>query len=184
MVLTCASGLEFLLDLAKPPALRAGDGLRFEDGRIVAVEAAPERLLEITCADARTLARIAWHLGNRHLTAEIGAHVIHIREDHVIADMVRGLGAEARPVERVFNPEGGAYAAGVAGHHHHHHPSPSPSRPWRRHALTRSDSSGNGCRAGALARCDHGRGSTRQPRRVRAPRMAARALSPRAACCG
>jgi urease accessory protein len=121
MALTCASGLEFLLDLAKPPALRAGDGLRLEDGRIVAVEAAPERLLEITCADARALARIAWHLGNRHLTAEIGGHVIHIREDHVIADMVRGLGAEARPVERVFDPEGGAYAAGVTGHHHHHH---------------------------------------------------------------
>jgi urease accessory protein len=123
MALTCASGLEFLLDLAKPPALRAGDGLRLEDGRIVAIEAAPERLLEISCADARVLARIAWHLGNRHLTAEIGAHVIHIREDHVIADMVRGLGAEARPVERVFDPEGGAYAAGVAGHHprHHHH---------------------------------------------------------------
>ena len=121
MVLTCASGLEFLLDLAKPPALRAGDGLRLEDGRIVAVEAAPERLLEIACADARALARIAWHLGNRHLTAEIGAHVIHIREDHVIADMVRGLGAEARQVERVFNPVGGAYAAGVAGHHHHPH---------------------------------------------------------------
>ena len=121
MALTCASGLEFLLDLAKPPALREGDGLRLEDGRIVAVEAAPERLLEITCPDARTLVRIAWHLGNRHLTAEIGAHVIHIREDHVIADMVRGLGAEARLVERVFNPEGGAYAAGIAGHHHHHH---------------------------------------------------------------
>jgi urease accessory protein len=120
MALTCASGLEFLLDLGKPPTLRAGDGLRLEDGRIVAVEAAPDRLLEITCADARALARIAWHLGNRHLTAEIGSDVIHIREDHVIADMVRGLGAEARPVERVFNPEGGAYAAGVAGHHHHH----------------------------------------------------------------
>jgi urease accessory protein len=121
MALTCSGGLEFLLDLAKPPVLRAGDGLWLEDGRVVAVEAAPERLLEITCGDARALARIAWHLGNRHLTAEIGARVIHIREDHVIADMVRGLGAEARAVERVFNPEGGAYAAGAASHHHHHH---------------------------------------------------------------
>ena len=74
MALTCASGLEFLLDLAKPPALRAGDGLRLEDGRIVAVEAAPERLLEITCPDARTLARIAWHLGNRHLPVQVLCH--------------------------------------------------------------------------------------------------------------
>jgi urease accessory protein len=115
--------LEFLLDLAKPQVLRAGDGLRLDDGRIVAVEAAPEHLLEITC-DLRALARIAWHLGNRHLAAEIGAHAIHIREDHVIADMVRGLGAKVRSVERVFSPEGGAYAASgvtAASHFHHHH---------------------------------------------------------------
>jgi urease accessory protein len=107
--------------------LRTGDGLRLEDGRIVAVEAAPERLLEITCADAPQLARVAWHLGNRHLAAEIGAAAIHIRDDHVIADMVQRLGAHARAVERAFSPEGGAYGAGaVAGHghdhgHDHHH---------------------------------------------------------------
>jgi urease accessory protein len=120
--LTAAGGLSFLLDLAEAPVLRAGDGIRLEDGRIVAVEAAPERLLEIACADERALARIAWHLGNRHLAAEIGARVIHIRDDHVIADMVRGLGAEVRIVERPFNPEGGAYGHGaVHGHSHGHH---------------------------------------------------------------
>jgi urease accessory protein len=119
VALTADGGLSFLLDLAKAPALAAGDGLRLEDGRIVAVEAAPERLLEITCRDKRALARIAWHLGNRHLAAEIGERVVHIREDHVIADMVRGLGAEVRVVERPFNPEGGAYGhAAVPGHHH------------------------------------------------------------------
>ncbi len=101
--------------------LRAGDGIRLEDGRIVAVEAASERLLEITCRDGRALARIAWHLGNRHLATEIAARVIHIRDDHVIADMVRGLGAEARVVSRPFNPEGGAYGHGaVQGHSHGH----------------------------------------------------------------
>jgi urease accessory protein len=121
IALRCLGGLEFLLDLAKPRLLNAGDGVRLEDGRIVAIDAAPERLLEITCADARALARIAWHLGNRHLAAEIGAHAIHIREDHVIADMVRGLGAQARCVERVFSPEAGAYAAGAAGGHGHGH---------------------------------------------------------------
>ncbi len=102
--------------------LCAGDGIRLEDGRIVAVEAAPEHLLEIACRDERALARIAWHLGNRHLATEIGERVIHIRNDHVIADMVRGLGAEVRAVERPFNPEGGAYGHGaVHGHSHHHH---------------------------------------------------------------
>src|SRR5262245_3694018 len=120
--LTGAGGLSFLLDLAKAPVLAAGDGIRLEDGRIVVVEAAPERLLEISCGDERALARIAWHLGNRHLAAEIGARVIHIRDDHVIADMVRGLGAEVRLVQRPFNPEGGAYGHGaVHGHGHQHH---------------------------------------------------------------
>ena len=120
--LTGVGGLSFLLDLARAPMLCAGDGIRLEDGRIVAVEAAPEHLLEITCRDERALARIAWHLGNRHLGTEIGERVIHIRYDHVIADMVRGLGAEVRTVERPFNPEGGAYGHGaVHGHSHHHH---------------------------------------------------------------
>jgi urease accessory protein len=117
-------GIAFLLDLAEAPALRAGDGLRLQDGRIVAVEAAPEALLEITCGDARQLARVAWHLGNRHLATEIGEGAIHIRDDHVIAGMVQGLGARVRRVERAFNPEGGAYGHGAVeghGHHHGHH---------------------------------------------------------------
>ncbi len=114
-------GLSFLLDLDKAPVLRAGDGLRLEDGRIVAVEAAPERLMEITCADERALARIAWHLGNRHLATEIGERTIHIRADHVIADMVRGPRRRGARVERPFNPEGGAYGHGaVQGHSHGH----------------------------------------------------------------
>jgi urease accessory protein len=122
MAMMTDGGLAFLLDLAKTPSLRAGDGIRLEDGRIVAVEAAPERLLEIACTDARALARVAWHLGNRHLATEIGERALHIRADHVIADMARGLGAEVRQVDRPFNPEGGAYGHGaVQGHAHHHH---------------------------------------------------------------
>jgi urease accessory protein len=125
--LTGSAGLSFLLDLDKAPVLRAGDGLRLEDGRMVRVEAAPEKLLEIACTDERALARIAWHLGNRHLATELGDRTIYIREDHVIADMVVGLGAAVRPVERPFNPEGGAYGHGAVqghshgGHGHHHH---------------------------------------------------------------
>lgn len=122
IALTGQRGLAFLLDLAKAPVLVAGDGIRLEDGRIVAVEAAPERLLEIACKDERSLARIAWHLGNRHLATELGERTIYIREDHVIAEMVKGLGASVRTVERAFNPEGGAYGHGaVRGHGDHHH---------------------------------------------------------------
>ncbi len=122
MALTGSGGLSFLLDLTKAPVLRTGDGIRLEDGRIVRVEAAPERLLEITCADEKALARIAWHLGNRHLATEIGERIIHIRDDHVIAEMVAGLGAAVRSVDRPFNPEGGAYGHGaVHGHSHGHH---------------------------------------------------------------
>lgn len=122
MALTGAKGLEFLLDLSEAPVLRAGDGLKLSDGRIVEVRAAPEALLEITCADERALARVAWHLGNRHLATEIDARVLHIRADHVIAEMVRGLGAAVRSVERPFNPEGGAYGHGAVHGHGHHHP--------------------------------------------------------------
>jgi urease accessory protein len=119
--LTAKGGLAFLLDLARAPVLRSGDGLRLEDGRIIAVVAAPERLLQIICRDSRLLARIAWHLGNRHLATEIDASLIHIRDDHVIAEMVRRLGGEVRIVARPFNPEGGAYGeGGVHGHGHQH----------------------------------------------------------------
>jgi len=129
IALTGAKGLAFLLDLPEAPVLRAGDGLKLEDGRVVEVLAAPESLLEITCADELALARIAWHLGNRHLATEIDARVLHIRTDHVIEEMVIKLGAHVRHVQRPFNPEGGAYGHGaVSGHshghghgHHHHH---------------------------------------------------------------
>lgn len=126
IALTGRDGLAFLLDLAEAPVLREGDGLKLEDGRIIEVGAAPEALLEITCADERALARIAWHLGNRHLATEIDARVLHIRSDHVIEQMVKRLGASVRRVERPFNPEGGAYGHGAVsghshGHGHHHH---------------------------------------------------------------
>ena len=123
-------GLEFLLDLPEARALRDGDLLALEDGRLVEVKAAFEPLTRVIARDPAHLVRIAWHLGNRHLATEIGDRVVYIREDHVIADMARGLGAEVRSVERPFNPEGGAYGQGaVAGHSHgpshdghgHHH---------------------------------------------------------------
>jgi urease accessory protein len=107
-------GAEFLLDLPEATVLRDGDALVLEDGRMIAVKAAPEPLAEVAAADPAALARIAWHIGNRHLPAAIFADRLLIRRDHVIEEMVRGLGASVRHVDAPFEPEGGAYGHGHA----------------------------------------------------------------------
>jgi urease accessory protein len=109
VVVTARGGLRFMVDLPAPPDLRAGDAYRLEDGRHILVEAAPEKLMELACADSHHLARLAWHIGNRHLPAQILAHALRIRADHVIADMARGLGAVVTALEGPFEPERGAY---------------------------------------------------------------------------
>jgi len=116
-------GTEFLLDLPRTTVLRSGDGLRLEDGRIILVAAAAEALLVVTAADADQLARLAWHIGNRHLPAQIGAGRILIREDSVIEEMLVGLGANVRHVTESFTPEAGAYDTShslllATGHRH------------------------------------------------------------------
>ncbi|SER01866.1 urease accessory protein [Faunimonas pinastri] len=126
IAMTGEGGLSFLLDLAEAVALRGGDGLRLEDGRMVEVKAKPEPLMEVTARDQLHLVRIAWHLGNRHLPAQISGTRILIRPDHVIADMLKGLGASVRKVTLPFDPEGGAYSGGhgehggQGGHAHSH----------------------------------------------------------------
>jgi urease accessory protein len=112
--------VEFLLDLPQAVALRNGDGLVLEDGRMVEVRAKPEPLLVITAMNAHHLTRLAWHLGNRHVPAAIEENRILIRPDHVLAEMLAGLGADVSAVEAPFDPEGGAYAHGGHGHHHDH----------------------------------------------------------------
>jgi urease accessory protein len=111
-------GHEFLLDLAEAVPLRDGDALELDDGRRVRVDAAPEPLAEIHAHSAAELLRIAWHLGNRHLPAQLWPESIRIRRDHVIEAMVEGLGAHVHHIDAPFDPEGGAYAH---GHHHHDH---------------------------------------------------------------
>ncbi len=114
-------GLSFLLDLPDVPSLQSGDGLQLEDGRCVAVEAAPEDLVEITCQSPNEFTRVAWHLGNRHLPTQIMEGALRIREDHVIVDMVERLGAQVTKISAPFEPEGGAYGHGsVMGHEHGH----------------------------------------------------------------
>ena len=130
MVFTTTSGAPILLDLQRPAHLRDGDGLKLEDGAIVRVEDAAEALLEIGAPSVAALVRIAWHLGNRHLPTQLmpgeDGGRIRIRQDHVIAEMVEGLGGVCELLMAPFDPEGGAYAgrsgeAILAGHNHHHH---------------------------------------------------------------
>jgi urease accessory protein len=98
-----------LLDLPRAVAMADGDGLFCDNGTWLLVRAAPEELIEITCADAQALTRIAWHLGNRHLPTQLVDGRLRIRPDHVIGEMVRGLGATLTPIAAPFQPEGGAY---------------------------------------------------------------------------
>ncbi len=114
-------GLEFVLDLDKAVVLNDGDGLKLEDGRLVRVVAAPQPLLEIRAENPLRLLRLAWHIGNRHTPAEITADAIYIEADHVLAEMVRGQGGTATPVERPFQPERGAYDHDCGHDHGHGH---------------------------------------------------------------
>jgi len=107
-----AGGIEFLLNLARATVLQDGDGLRLDDGRIVLVCAAPEALTEIRADSRAELLRLSWHIGNRHLPAQLAGDRIYIREDYVITEMLRGLGASVRSVLAPFSPEQGAYAGG------------------------------------------------------------------------
>jgi urease accessory protein len=122
VTMTGTRGLEFLLDLEATIALRGGDALVLEDGRLIEVVAAPEPLVEIRGTDPHHLVRVAWHLGNRHLPTQIVGKGLRIRRDHVIEAMVQGLGARLVEIEAPFDPEGGAYAAvHEVAHDHAHH---------------------------------------------------------------
>lgn len=114
-------GLSFLLDLIEAVALRTGDAIALEDGRIVEVVGAPETLTEIKPKDAEHALRLAWHLGNRHLPVQIASGKLRIRHDHVIEEMVQGLGGEIRAIQAPFDPEGGAYLQAAHKHEHHAH---------------------------------------------------------------
>jgi urease accessory protein len=110
IVMRGEDGTEFLLDEAKPVSLHDGDGLMLDDGSMVAVVGKPEPLVEIAATTPQELARLAWHLGNRHTEVQVLAGKLRIRRDHVLEDMLRGLGARLTPLEAVFDPESGAYS--------------------------------------------------------------------------
>ena len=121
MVFKTQGGRSILLDMPRAVHLRDGEALLLDDGSVVRVDAAPEPLIDITAPSLPALIRIAWHLGNRHLPTQLLGNSLWIRHDHVIADMVTGLGGTCKPIMAAFDPEGGAYAEGNGGHHDHHH---------------------------------------------------------------
>jgi urease accessory protein len=104
------SGEEVALVLPRGRVLRGGDRVTTTDGRIVEIVGAPEKLLHI---ESESLAKVAYHLGNRHVAVQVGEGYLRIAEDHVLEGMLRGLGARVSHVEAPFEPEAGAY-----GHHH------------------------------------------------------------------
>ncbi len=111
-LITLKSGDEVLVDLEKPVYFSDRDSLILEDGRLVQIIASDEELLQVTARDATHLAQLAWHIGNRHLEAQIEETRILIRRDHVIAQMLEQLGATLTTVSEVFFPEHGAYSHG------------------------------------------------------------------------
>ena len=116
IVMRGEKGTEFLLDVAKPVSLRDGDGLVLDDGSIILVSGEKEQLIEISADSALDAVRLAWHLGNRHTDVQIVGDKIRIRRDHVLEDMLRGLGAKLIPLEAPFDPEPAS-----PSHEHHGH---------------------------------------------------------------
>ena len=105
-----ASGEEVAVKLARGASLRGGDRLLASDGRVIEVIAALERLIHVECATASALAQAAYHLGNRHVAVQVGDGFLRFGENHVLEEMLRGLGAKLTIIEAPFEPEAGAYS--------------------------------------------------------------------------
>ena len=125
-LLTLDNGLDILVDLPQTVALETGDALKLEDGRFAEILAADEPLYAITASSTTQLAQLCWHIGNRHLPCQIQARSgtpqrLLIGRDHVIKEMLEGLGANVEEISAPFSPLRGAYSGHEHGHAHHHH---------------------------------------------------------------
>ena len=109
-------GMAFMVDLAETVSLGAGDAFLLDDGRQIIIQAAAEPVVEIR---HQNLAKIAWHIGNRHTPCEIRQDFLVIRRDHVLEDLLVRLGTTLAKTEAPFNPEGGAYGFGRTHGHTH-----------------------------------------------------------------
>ncbi|WP_027855015.1 urease accessory protein UreE [Marinobacterium litorale] len=116
---TLDDGREAGLFLPRGLILRGGDRLISECGEVVEIRAADESVSTVRTGDSLLLTRCAYHLGNRHVPLQVGEGFLRYQHDHVLDDMVRGLGAEVLGEQAPFEPEAGAYSS--EGHHHHHH---------------------------------------------------------------
>ena len=116
IVLTGERGTKLLIDFEKPTTLHDGDGLVLEDGSIVVVAGEAEQLIDVGAKTPLDLVRLAWHIGNRHTDIEFLEKGFRIRRDHVLEEMLKGLGAITAPVDAPFEPEPAAPHGG--GHHH------------------------------------------------------------------
>ncbi len=115
--LTLQSGAEAALFLERGSILRGGDCLRAEDGRVVQVQAAEQAVMDVTASSAKALTCAAYHLGNRHVPLQVGDAWLRLEQDHVLKEMLLGLGVSVKDLQAPFEPEAGAYGG---GHKHHH----------------------------------------------------------------
>jgi urease accessory protein len=109
------------LDFAEPVRLRTDDALLLDDGKLIEVVAEPEPLIEARAADLPALARLAWHLGDRHVPVQILERKLRLKRDPAIETVLENLGAKLVAIDAPFEPEGGAYAASPHDHSHHDH---------------------------------------------------------------
>jgi urease accessory protein len=109
------------LDLPEPARLRTDDALVLDDGSLVEVVAEAEPLIEARANDLPSLARLAWHLGDRHVPVQVLERRLRVRRDPMVEALLEQLGAKIVAIEAPFEPEGGAYEVGAADHHHDHH---------------------------------------------------------------
>lgn len=122
--LTGVKGTPIGLMLPEPVMLRMGDAFELDDGSFVDIVIEPEPLTEVRGNDLTHLARLAWHLGDRHVPVQVLTNRLRLRRDDALEAMLAALGARLTPIEAPFDPEGGAYATHAApdhGHHHDHH---------------------------------------------------------------
>jgi len=110
------SGEEVGVKLPRGEILRGGDLVTASDGRVIEIISQDEKILHVEAGSAQALAKVAYHLGNRHVPVQVGENFLRIAADHVLAEMLKKLGAKVSEVEAPFEPEAGAYAG---GHHQH-----------------------------------------------------------------
>ena len=127
---TMSNGEEVAVFTTRGSVMRHGDLMQGDDGRVVQIIAADEPTYRVECDNPQALLRCAFHLGNRHTQAQVGAGFLRIRQDAVLKEMLQGLSAKVHEEQAPFEPESGAYGAnGGHGGHHHHHGSDGHSHP-------------------------------------------------------